>query len=97
VHHPGRLLRSDNLQDLTARDAETLLGLGLSDIVDLRSDFEIEQVPPGSPAIRGCVSTPTRCFANGVPAWEDKPEERPSAACGGAAVGRHGTGSQSGR
>ncbi len=44
---PGRLLRSDNLQTLTARDVEALLGLGLTDVVDLRSDYEVEQEGPG--------------------------------------------------
>ena len=29
---PGRLLRSDNLQTLTAADIEALLGLGLTDV-----------------------------------------------------------------
>jgi hypothetical protein len=44
---PGRLLRSDNLQTLTPRDLEALLGLGLTDVVDLRSDYEVEQEGPG--------------------------------------------------
>jgi protein-tyrosine phosphatase len=36
-----RLLRSENPKDLTRRDVEFLLGLGLTDVVDLRSDYEI--------------------------------------------------------
>lgn len=42
-----RLLRSDNLQDLTAADMEQLTGLGLSDVIDLRSLYEVESEGPG--------------------------------------------------
>jgi protein-tyrosine phosphatase len=44
---PGRLLRSDNLQTLTTSDVDQLLGLGLTDVIDLRSDYEAEQEGPG--------------------------------------------------
>jgi len=44
---PGRLLRSDNLQDLTEADVAQLLELGLTDVVDLRSTIEVEQEGPG--------------------------------------------------
>ena len=44
---PGRLLRSDNLQDLTPADVDALLQLGLTDVVDLRSDYEVEAEGPG--------------------------------------------------
>ncbi|HET7280287.1 MAG TPA: tyrosine-protein phosphatase [Dermatophilaceae bacterium] len=45
---PGRLLRSDNLQTLTARDVERLTDeLGVTDIVDLRSDVELHLEGPG--------------------------------------------------
>ena len=44
---PGRLLRSDNLQTLTAADVDQLLGLGLTDVIDLRSDYEANQEGPG--------------------------------------------------
>jgi protein tyrosine/serine phosphatase len=45
---PGRLLRSDNLQDLTAHDISTLVEQrGLTDIVDLRSDVELRITGPG--------------------------------------------------
>jgi protein tyrosine/serine phosphatase len=44
---PGRLLRSDNLQTLTATDVDQLLGLGLTDVIDLRSDYETAQEGPG--------------------------------------------------
>ena len=33
---PGRLLRSDNLQTLTTSDVDQLLGLGLTDVIELR-------------------------------------------------------------
>jgi protein tyrosine/serine phosphatase len=44
---PGRLLRSDNLQTLTASDVDQLLGLGLTDVIDLRSDYEAQREGPG--------------------------------------------------
>jgi protein tyrosine/serine phosphatase len=44
---PGRLLRSDNLQTLTASDVDQLLGLGLTDVIDLRSDYETLHEGPG--------------------------------------------------
>ncbi len=43
----GRVLRSDNLQDLTTDDVELLVGkLGVRDIIDLRSSVEIESEGP---------------------------------------------------
>ncbi|GAA3567470.1 tyrosine-protein phosphatase [Microlunatus spumicola] len=44
---PGRLLRSDNLQTLTDADVDALLALGVTDVVDLRSDYEREAEGPG--------------------------------------------------
>lgn len=44
---PGRLLRSDNLQTLTDADVDALLALGLTDVVDLRSDYEADAEGPG--------------------------------------------------
>lgn len=41
VVRPGRLLRSDNLQDLTPDDVARLEKLGLTDVIDLRSAFEV--------------------------------------------------------
>jgi protein-tyrosine phosphatase len=39
---PGRLVRSDNLQDLSAADVQTLLEeYGITDVIDLRSDVEV--------------------------------------------------------
>jgi protein tyrosine/serine phosphatase len=45
---PRRLLRSDNLQDLTEADVRHLVEeLGVTDIVDLRSDVEVRIEGPG--------------------------------------------------
>jgi protein-tyrosine phosphatase len=44
---PGVLLRSDNLQTLTDSDVQRLAELGLTDVVDLRSDYEAEREGPG--------------------------------------------------
>lgn len=44
---PRKLLRSDNLQSLTDAAIADLLDLGLSDVLDLRSDLEVEQEGPG--------------------------------------------------
>ncbi|OYO18721.1 protein-tyrosine-phosphatase [Enemella dayhoffiae] len=44
---PGRLLRSDNLQDLTTADVDQLLALGLTDVVDLRSAYEVHHTGAG--------------------------------------------------
>ena len=43
----GRLLRSDNLQTLTDSDVQRLAELGLTDVIDLRSDYEAEREGPG--------------------------------------------------
>ena len=45
---PRRLLRSDNLQDLSEADVRHVVEvLGVSDIVDLRSDIEVSTEGPG--------------------------------------------------
>lgn len=45
---PARLLRSDNLQDLTEADIEALVDrFGVTDIVDLRTDMELHITGPG--------------------------------------------------
>lgn len=44
---PGALLRSDNLQDLTEADRAVLAERGLTDVVDLRTDFEVASTGPG--------------------------------------------------
>lgn len=43
----GRLLRSDNLQDLTPADIERLLALRVTDVIDLRSVYEVHHEGPG--------------------------------------------------
>lgn len=45
---PGRLIRSDNLQDLTEADVATLVGdREVTDIVDLRTGAEVHREGPG--------------------------------------------------
>jgi protein tyrosine/serine phosphatase len=45
---PGVLLRSDNLQDLSLADVARLVdGIGLTTVVDLRSNAEVESEGPG--------------------------------------------------
>ncbi|QGF25096.1 protein-tyrosine-phosphatase [Raineyella fluvialis] len=44
---PRRLIRSDNLQALTPDDIQRLRDLGVTDIVDLRSAFEVQAEGPG--------------------------------------------------
>jgi protein tyrosine/serine phosphatase len=52
-----RLLRSDNLQDLTQRDIQHLVDrLGVSDIVDLRSEVELQLEGPGPLQVRRLVT-----------------------------------------
>ena len=76
---PGRLLRSDNLQTLTEADLERLRELGLTDVIDLRSDYEVAAEGPGPLTARDEVAIHQhslfREWQEGV--GEDKPEERP--------------------
>jgi len=52
-----RLLRSDNLQELSERDVELLVDtVGVSDIVDLRSDIELRIEGPGPLQVRELVA-----------------------------------------
>jgi protein-tyrosine phosphatase len=44
---PGVLLRSDNLQGLTARDVEVLERIGVRQVVDLRTGAEVQMEGPG--------------------------------------------------
>ena len=45
---PGRLIRSDNLQDLTDRDVSTLVGgLRVRSVADLRTGVEVDSEGPG--------------------------------------------------
>lgn len=86
----GRLLRSDNLQGLTLSDIDRLLGIGLTDVVDLRSEYEVESEGPGPlvgyPAVRIHQHSLFREWREGVgeekPAElvEDRPEDEPDEA-----------------
>lgn len=54
---PGRLLRSDNLQDLSEDDVRTLVDdLGLHTVIDLRTGTEVELEGPGPLAAVDAVS-----------------------------------------
>jgi protein-tyrosine phosphatase len=74
----GRLLRSDNLQSLTQTDVAKLAELGLSDVIDLRSEYEAEQEGP-TPLVGTSVTqhqfSMFREWREGV--GKDKPDERP--------------------
>jgi protein-tyrosine phosphatase len=73
----GRLLRSDNLQALTPGDIDRLLEIGLTDVVDLRSEYEVESEGPGPlavhPGVRIHQHSLFREWREGV--GEDKPDE----------------------
>lgn len=75
---PGRLLRSDNLQSLTPGDVQRLLELGLSDVIDLRSNYEAEREGPTRLAGTAVTTHQFSLFREwraGV--GEDKPDVRP--------------------
>jgi len=80
---PGRLLRSDNLQSLTETDIQRLTELGLSDVIDLRSDFEVESEGPGPLTGRPGVELHHYSLFRepmpgvGVPTTEVRPEVMP--------------------
>jgi protein tyrosine/serine phosphatase len=74
---PGRLLRSDNLQSLTPSDVEALLDLGLTDVVDLRSDYEAEREGPGPMSATDVDVHQFSLFREWQPGvGEDKPDVR---------------------
>src|SRR6478752_1436277 len=77
----GRLLRSDNLQALTPADIDRLLELGLTDVVDLRSEYEVESEGPGPlsehPGVHIHQLSLFREWREGI--GEDKPDVRPDA------------------
>ena len=77
---PGRLLRSDNLQSLTPEDVDRLLELGVTDVVDLRSDYEAEQEGPGPMRKTDVAHHQHSMFQEWRPGvGEDKPAGRPEA------------------
>ncbi len=74
---PRRLLRSDNLQQLTRSDLQTLAGLGLSDVIDLRSDYEDEHEGPGPILGTGVKVQRFSMFRENAPGiGEEKPDVR---------------------
>jgi len=75
---PGRLLRSDNLQTLTEADIEQLLGMGLTDVIDLRSDYERAATGPGPLARTDVRRHELSLFRENEPGvGEEKPDVRP--------------------
>jgi protein-tyrosine phosphatase len=75
---PGRLLRSDNLQALTTSDVDQLLGLGLTDVIDLRSDYEVAQEGPTPLARTGVRIHQFSLFREWeIGVGESKPDVRP--------------------
>lgn len=88
----GRLLRSDNLQTLTDADVDALLALGVTDVVDLRSDYERDAEGPGPLTRTEVVHHPHSFFqewragagedkdGDGVDVAEERPETVPDEA-----------------
>jgi protein-tyrosine phosphatase len=75
---PGRLLRSDNLQTLSTSDVDQLLGLGLTDVIDMRSDYEVKQEGPTPLTTSGVRIHQYSLFREWeVGVGEDKPDVRP--------------------
>lgn len=83
----GRLIRSDNLQDLSEGDVRHLVEVvGVSDVIDLRSELELTLTGPG-PLRRTTLAHHHHSFlqedraeetANAALAlpWHDRPEDR---------------------
>jgi len=68
---PGVLLRSDNLQDLTPRDVERLVGeQGLRTVLDLRSTGEVHLTGPGPLAGTEVVHHSLSL----IPEWDGEPD-----------------------
>lgn len=82
----GRLLRSDNLQTLTDADIARLLDLGLTDVIDLRSTFEVRAEGPGPLTRRSEVAVHHHSLfhedlpGEGEPKVEERPEVMPEEA-----------------
>lgn len=76
----GRLLRSDNLQSLSDGDVDQLLELGLTDVVDLRSDYEVESEGSGPLTKTDVAIHQHSLFREWRPGQgEPKPDVRPEA------------------
>ncbi len=74
---PRRLLRSDNLQQLTRADLDALARLGLSDVIDLRSDYEDQHEGPGPIIGTGVTVQRFSMFRENAPGiGEAKPDVR---------------------
>jgi hypothetical protein len=68
----GRLLRSDNLQDLTARDVRILVDdIGLRTVVDLRMHYEVAGAGPGP------LTREPEVTVSHLSLYRDTPEDRP--------------------
>jgi protein-tyrosine phosphatase len=75
---PGRLFRSDNLQTLTSADIDQLLGMGVTDVVDLRSDYERNAEGPGPLSRSDVCHHDLSLFRESEPGiGEQKPDIRP--------------------
>jgi protein-tyrosine phosphatase len=80
----GVLLRADNLQDLTARDVERLVGdRGVRVVVDLRTDVELHLEGPGPligdervdvrhRSLLPAMADPTEAAEDGVLPWQGR-------------------------
>jgi protein-tyrosine phosphatase len=73
---PNRLLRADNLQDLSPDDVRRLVEeFGVTDVLDLRSDFEVDREGPGPLAATGVAIHHLSLLPEAPPAVADR---RPS-------------------
>ncbi len=73
---PHRLLRSDNLQDLSPDDVRRLVHeIGVTDVLDLRSDFEVDREGPGPLASADVTIHHLSLLPEGPPEGSDR---RPS-------------------
>ena len=77
---PGVLLRSDNLQSLTARDVHLLTDKeGVEVVLDLRTDLEVELEGPGPITREPRVRIELRSLypRSGGAAWRNDPVPQP--------------------
>lgn len=84
---PGRLLRSDNLQDLTPADVDALRAQGVTDVVDLRSAYEVADTGPGPLTRETWVRLHHHSFLDedGLSAQSFAPPVPPESSAGGPA------------